>query len=640
MCGIAGLICADGHTVPRGLPKQLSDTFCYRGPDGYGFMSWDGNAAKLTREPVEDGRTRISFVHRRLAIIDLSDGGWQPVGSPDGQVSLVFNGEIYNYIELREELRSLGWEFTTSSDTEVLLKGYLSWGENVFPKLLGMFAIALLDLRERKVLLVRDQFGIKPIVYVNSSLGLAFASEINGLLQVDGWDRALDPTAIFRYLRWGSSLEGRSTLLKNVERVLPGEVLSVSIDNPTVTESHKFWDLEIGRSNNWSLNEAAERLRFELEHSVQIHLRSDVPVGIALSGGVDSTSLALISRMISPETALTAFSYLADSEQINEGPLIGMVASQAGISLETVHLNEANFPEVADRAARRIDEPFGTPSIIAESEVFKRAHELGITVVFSGQGPDEMMAGYARYRPLAVLSQMRAGHWGFAMRQFSACSKWPDSPTKTMLGWIAMLTFPAGLQGAARNAAGKGLVPEGVRGEWFKDQGVTIASATDMACGLNLKQRLRHDLFNFGLQNLLAWADQTAMQHSIECRLPYLNPVLGELVMSLPEEFLVAADGTCKQVLRAAVKGVVPDEILRVRRKIGFQTDTDRLLAGSSAWVKDVVESDWCKALPFVDMPAVRGQVESLAAERRVEAERLWRIINFSVWSQERGLVV
>lgn len=640
MCGIAGLICAEGQRVPRGLPKLLSDTFCYRGPDGYGFMSWDGESAKLSREPVEDGRTRISFVHRRLAIIDLSDGGWQPVSSPDGQVSLVFNGEIYNYIELREELRALGCKFTTSSDTEVLLKGYLAWGKDVFPKLIGMFAIALLDLREREVLLVRDQFGIKPIVYVHSKLGLAFASEINGLLQIDGWDRALDPIAIFRYLRWGSSLEGRSTLLKNVERVLPSEILSISIDDPSVTESHKFWDLEIGRGRSWSLSEAAERLRCELEQSVQIHLRSDVPVGIALSGGVDSTSLALISRMVSPETALTAFSYLADSEKINEGPLIGMVASRAGISLESVHLNEANFTEIADRAARRIDEPFGTPSIIAESEVFKRAHELGITVVFSGQGPDEMMAGYARYRPLAVLSQMRMGHLGFAMRQLSASSKWPDSPTKTMLGWIAMLTLPAGLQGTARQASGKNLTPEGIRGEWFKEQGVRISSASDMACGLNLKKRLRHDIFNFGLQNLLAWADQTAMQHSIECRLPYLNPRLAELVMSLPEEYLVAGDGTCKQVLRTAVKGLVPDEILKVKRKIGFQTDTDRLLAGSSSWVRDVVESDWCRALPFVDMPAVRRQVESLAAGRTVEAERLWRLINFSIWSEERGLAV
>jgi asparagine synthase (glutamine-hydrolysing) len=201
-----------------------------------------------------------------------------------------------------------------------------------------------------------------------------------------------------------------------------------------------------------------------------------------------------------------------------------------------------------------------------------------------------------------------------------------------------MLTLPAGLQGAARNASGKGLVPEGVRGEWFKDQGVTIASATDMACGLNLKQRLRHDIFNFGLQNLLAWADQTAMQHSIECRLPYLNPRLGELVMSLPEEFLVARDGTCKQVLRTAVKGLVPDEILSVRRKVGFQTDTDRLLADSSHWVKGVVESESFRALPFVDLAAVRRQAESLDQANSAQSERLWRLVNFSLWAEERNL--
>jgi len=638
MCGIAGLICSRGQAVPRDLPKRLSDTLTYRGPDGYGFLEWDGKAVELRHEPSLGDSTRIAFVHRRLSIIDLSEGGWQPMSSPNHQVSLVFNGEIYNYVELRDELRLLGFEFTSSSDTEVLLKGYLAWGKALFARLLGMFAVAILDLRERKVLLVRDQFGIKPIVYVHFANGLAFASEINGLLEVEGWDRTLDPTAVFRYLRWGSSLEGRSTLLKNVERVLPGEILSVDIDDPSATESENYWELHSCQCGRPTLEEAAQRLRSELDESVKIHLRSDVPIGIALSGGVDSTSLALISRQISPGTPLTAFSYLPGAQAINEEQEIRKVATKGGIALETIVLDAAHFGDIADWTAKRVDEPFGTPSVIAESEVFKRAHDMGVTVVLSGQGPDEMMGGYERYRPVAVLSQIRQGRFGLAMKQLSASSKWPDSPAKVMFGWIVMLTIPAGLQRLARNLYGRQLVPQGVHGEWFKEQGVTIQSAGYTFPGRDLKKQLQYDMFHFGLQNLLAWADQTSMQHSVECRLPYLNPRLAELTMSLPEEFLVAADGTCKEILRAAVQDLVPEEILKARRKIGFETDTDRLLTASSEWVKSVVEGAWFKNLPFIDLPTVRGQVADLLSGRPIDADRLWRLINFSVWSEARGL--
>src|SRR5947209_9610126 len=309
VCGIFGFVAASPQDFPAALAERIDRRLAHRGPDDRGWLSVRG--ATLRRgTSFSDTSADVYLLHRRLAILDLSDGAHQPMSSPDGRHHLVFNGEIYNYLELRGELESLGHRFASDGDTAVLLAALREWGEAALTRLVGMFAFALLDMHERTLLLARDPLGIKPLYHARWRGGIAFASEIAPLLELPSVGRAIDAGRAHAYLRYADSGSGEETFFADVRQLAAGHTLTASLDRPAGAHARRYWRLEPDDSAELSFDEAAARLRELFADSVRLHTRSDVPIGITLSGGIDSSAIACSVRdQMSDGGDLRAFSY-------------------------------------------------------------------------------------------------------------------------------------------------------------------------------------------------------------------------------------------------------------------------------------------------------------------------------------------
>jgi asparagine synthase (glutamine-hydrolysing) len=319
MCGIAGIVCSPELELPRDWPAVPLRTLSHRGPDDQGWLAFTPEKTRLGRgDMAPDGATRAVLLHRRLSILDQSAAGWQPMTTADGQVHIVFNGEIYNYLELRQELAREGCTFRSQSDTEVLLQALRCWGPSALRRLVGMFALAVLDRQQRILFLARDFFGIKPLYYVQTAQTFAFASEIKVLLELPGVRRAVDPQRLYEYLLFGRTDHGGNTLLSDVRQLPAGCFLEVPLDRPAAGQPSRYWTLDLSDRLDLSFDEAARRLRELFLESVRLHLRSDVAVGAALSGGIDSSAIVAAMRLAAPRADLHVFSYVADDPVLGE----------------------------------------------------------------------------------------------------------------------------------------------------------------------------------------------------------------------------------------------------------------------------------------------------------------------------------
>ncbi|MDX1737168.1 MAG: asparagine synthase (glutamine-hydrolyzing), partial [Alphaproteobacteria bacterium] len=301
MCGIAGLISPNRHVVDIADISNMSAAMIHRGPDDLGFLGWSPQSnIRIDRDLTKVAtNAQVAFAHRRLSIIDEGEGGWQPMATADKRFVITYNGEIYNYIELRAELQSEGEVFTTHSDTEVLLKALARWGfDKTLPKLVGMFAFALLDTEERTVTLARDPFGIKPLSYTIVNNSLAFASETTQLLKLKNVDRKISPQALYDYLRFGLTDRGTNTLFAAIKHLPAAHYATIELDKPYLVTPQRYWRAQLYPTLDISFEEAAAELKALFIDSVKLHLRSDVPVGAALSGGIDSSAVVSAMRML------------------------------------------------------------------------------------------------------------------------------------------------------------------------------------------------------------------------------------------------------------------------------------------------------------------------------------------------------
>jgi asparagine synthase (glutamine-hydrolysing) len=307
MCGIAGYVTGSDPRPVAAFQRSVLRTLAHRGPDDAGWLTdRDVGTGDTAGEP-----GRWGLLHRRLAILDLSAFGHQPMRSPDGRYAIIFNGEIYNYVELRRELEKEGASFASQSDTEVLLRAYAHWGPACLPRLVGMFAFAITDRDRRRMFLARDPFGIKPLYYARPGGAFAFASEIKALRPVvSGRVRA---SRLLDYLRDGLTDHGGETLLEDVHQLPAAHWMEVDLDTGTPTQPHRYWDIHLDRRTDVSFPEAVARIRELFLDSIRLHLRSDVPVGAALSGGIDSSAIVAAMRAVEPRANLHTFSFVADA---------------------------------------------------------------------------------------------------------------------------------------------------------------------------------------------------------------------------------------------------------------------------------------------------------------------------------------
>jgi len=638
MCGIAGLALRSSERIEGSRVRRVLDKLEHRGPDDSGLLYF--NKGKVTlgrRKNPSDVVSEVVLLHRRLSILDLSESGWQPMGTPDGTYFIVFNGEIYNYLELRTELENLGYQFQSRSDTEVLLYAYVEWGAQALTRLVGMFAFAILNIQERRLFIARDFFGIKPLYYAWTSNGLAFASEIKALLELSGVSREINPQRLYDYLRFGITDQGSDTLFKNIKQLPSAHYLDVALGDVSNLRSQpiRYWQVDMNQQVDLSFDQAAERVRELFLENISLHLRSDVPIGIALSGGIDSSAIAMAMRQLNPNLEIHAFSYVAENSALSEEHWVDLVGREANLVVHKVVPKAEELVEDLDQLIGVQEESFGSTSIYAQRRVFQRAHEVGIKVMLDGQGADEIFGGYTFYIAARFGSLVRSGKWGEAFRLLNSASTLPGMSALGLCLRSMDFVLPVALQKPLRRLINKDLLPPWLNAHWFLERGVVIRSPGYKGGNEILKGCLYDNLVETNLPHLLRYEDRNSMAFSIESRVPFLTPSLVNFMFSLPEEYFISPNGTTKAVFRKAMQGIVPDAILARKDKIGFGTPERDWLMRLRPWINRILNGEAVSQIPALNMKEFSREWEAVIQGSRPFDFHVWRCVNFIIWSQK-----
>lgn len=654
MCGIAGIVSTDPSERVASIIERMCKRLRHRGPDDEGYFltsrrggpkfacggrDTDRRLALPSIDVSNGGPFDVALGHRRLSILDLSPAGHQPMASADGRFWIAYNGEIYNHVELRQELESQGVVFHTRTDTEVLLQALLTWGNGALHRLIGMFAFALLDTERGRLLLGRDFFGIKPLYYVAEKNTFAFASEIKGLLAIPSVGRRVNARALLGYLWFGVSDHGSETMFEHIRQLLPGHCLEISLDRPIEPRIEQYWSVAAGSPAQISLAEAARKVREMFVESIRLHLRSDVPVGTALSGGVDSSSIVMaVRRLCGGRSDFHSFSYIAGDPSIDEEAWVDIVAQAARTTVHKVRITPKELVADLDGLIATQDEPFGSTSIYAQHRVFRLAHEVGVKVLLDGQGADEMLAGYPPYRSVRLGSLLRQGRWCAAGAFLRQAGQLPGTNILELLRGIRGSLLPAELRRKARSWLSRLYAPSWLASDWFYERGVHLESPSEGEARRELRPMLAEAISRTSLPALLRYEDRNSMAYSVESRVPFLTPQLVEFVLSLPDEYLLGTDGTSKHVFRVAMRGIVPDSILDRRDKIGFQTPERDWLQMLRPWLNTVLASDAAKAIPALRLDAHTRECAAVLGGRNRFDWCIWRWVNVIRWSEVSGV--
>jgi asparagine synthase (glutamine-hydrolysing) len=653
MCGIVGVVSAAG--VRSQELTAMSAAVEHRGPDGRGWMLYSpsqGVRVGVNKDiPGEEcGDAQVGFGHRRLAIIDLSAANSQPMLNEDGSLCIAYNGEVYNYRELRTELQGLGFSFRTNGDTEVLLHAYEAWGAAFASRLNGMWALAILDVRNQRVFLSRDRTGIKPLYYAVSEGALYFASEIKALLAVPGLDRGPNERSVARFLTTGAADDSEETFFEGIRAFPPAHSAMIHLGGPVDSvEAERYWTLPPVSFAEPPAAAVAEFRRLFLD-ALTVHAHSDVRVGTCLSGGLDSSSIvggseSLRSQGLIPSYAHSAIGYRASDSAYREERYMDLVAKATGVRMHYVDISQERFDESVESIIRTQDEPFGSASIVAQWFVFEKAAEQGLKVMLDGQGADETLAGYHHYfatMALGLLSEGRVASY-LALRTRYEREIGPFPLAGGLLAAAARRMFASWRPTALALAGARRLVghlkrdPEPTRAAsspftpTIHDAAV---SATPPAKSIySLDHELRTQTTSASLPALLRYEDRNSMAHSIEARVPFLDARLVDFAFTLPEKLKIRGV-TTKYVLREAMRGLIPEEIRTRKDKIGFRASPEHtnlfvrknygaLCANGGAWEEKWFRTEGVKRMFDEAFGTAGGDFP------------VWRVINVKLWARQ-----
>jgi asparagine synthase (glutamine-hydrolysing) len=597
MCGIAGIA---GAPAPEPeLLERMAACMAARGPDGQGTWAGEG----------------IGLSFRRLAIIDLADRAMQPMHL--GPLHIVFNGEVYDYRERRTELEALGHAFVTESDTEVLLHAWQEWGEGALDRINAMCALAVWDDRDRSLTLAVDPFGEKPLLYVRDGDRIAFASDVRALLEAVPAAGAVDEAAVAAFVAHGTMPPVERSFFARIEKLPGGHVLRWRAGR--IERIRRYWAPQpVGVPDDYP--DAVAQLRELLLDSIRLRLRSDVPVGTSLSGGVDSSAIVTLSAHLAGDHTRHAFTARFPGYARDEWHYAEEVATAAGVVEH--HATEPTLETLAadlDAFVAAQQEPVLKLNQYAQWSVFAAAREAGVTVLLDGQGADELLAGYILTR-------------GYALRS---------------LGPRAMARAYARepeVRLPLRLALGRDLMPPALARRMRGRYGSPYATASAVATGAAtlpqepdwdrrrdpLRDELLRESFFVSLPHLLRYGDRNSMAHSREVRLPFLDRRVAELALSLPPGFLIR-DGFTKAALRDAVRDLVPADVLARRDKVGFEPPQAQWLGSEQgrAWAREVLLDPSAREQSAIDVTAVEAD---LAAGAWRDPDALWRAMNVQLW--------
>jgi asparagine synthase (glutamine-hydrolysing) len=652
MCGIAGLVdfTQSSLHLPRVL-QAMTDALRHRGPDDEGFVFLQNGRtcpaygpdtpapARAGRRPVQEvePQGQLGLGHRRLSILDVSAAGHQPMASPEGDLWIVFNGEIYNYPELRAELQQHGYPFRTHCDTEVLLTAYRHWGPQLLDRLNGMWAFVLYDTRRQLLFGARDRFGVKPFYYVLNQRLFAFASQQKALLQLPGLPRRINERALYGYLVEGETEREPQGLFGGILELMPGQAFELKLPEQAFRQWPYYelaYEPQTGRFDPKQFKIHSEGVRERLEEAVRLRLRSDVPLGSCLSGGIDSSALVCL---IDRQMRQTPQPQVGPRQKVFTASFPGSPLDESGWAWQVMAQTQTKWHQVFPKPADLLrdledlvfaqDIPFFSSSTYAQYRVMQLVQQQGVRVTLDGQGADELFSGYSRHFIVFMAELLRAGRYGELLQEVrTADNSFADRSRLLPEGGkllLARLLSPSTKKRLLLRSR-----PElrYLRPELWEQAGPERESPR------SLNEMLHRQLTGPDLKVLLRTGDRNAMRFSVEARMPFADhhPLL-EYVAAIPAIYKVR-QGQGKALLREAMRGILPEPVRGRKDKIGFATP-------EAAWflqLKDELREYLTDNLEeFVAVKQLRQDWDKLVVS---SADRgtghLWRLLNFAVWKK------
>lgn len=667
MCGLSALIGKPEVDVAPYI-RAMTDIIRHRGPDDEGYAlipdrgvtpvflggedtpqdCYRDGAAWAPRSSIGNNLTapaRIALGHRRLSILDLSPAGHQPMADTEGRQIIVYNGEVYNFPELRAELEAKGYSFRSHSDTEVVLAAWRHWGRDCLSRMNGMFAFVILDLEQWRVFAARDRFGIKPLYWWTSPAGfVAFASEIKQFTSLPGWQPSLNASRAYDYLNWAVSDHTPQTMFAGVSQLTGGEYVDVDIEAFASGNVHpqRWYTLQAAECE-MPFNLAHEHFRKLFEDAVRLRLRADVPVGTCLSGGLDSSAIACAMHRVMSSNDSGAvqytFSACAEDARFDERPFIHAVAQHIGVTPKKIFPKLEGLFSSIGKLVWHHDEPFLSSSVFAEWCVFDLVQHSGVKVTLDGHGADELLAGYHGFFGARLAGLMRSGNIAGLIREMAAMHRrFGYSPLHLGMRMLDMV-LPDALRQPIRRYVGKA----SVRPEWLDMRRLGIEGedpfVTCKARSASVRAMSMGQLLHTSLPMQLHWADRDSMAHSVESRVPFLDWRLVEFVLGCPDDYKIRL-GVTKQLLREGLRDLLPGKISGRTDKMGFVTPEE-------AWVREEAPQRFRQEVASaveksrgVLTPKVLERAEAIIGGRVPYNNLLWRWICFGHWMERFGVRV
>ena len=624
MCGIAGAYRREGQLNDQDL-IAMRDVLAHRGPDDEGL--W----VAVDR--------RLGLVHRRLSVVDLSQAGHQPMANDDGTLWLTYNGEIYNFTDLRQELQQMGYTFRSRTDTEVIIRAFEAWGVEAIARLNGMFAFALYDKRQQKLVLARDRFGEKPLYYRLDSDSLLFASELKAFMAYPAFAAELDTDLALQYLVWGNIPSPR-TVFKGVRKLPPAHYLIFDLANHRCQET-RYWHpvRHIGALSQMGLEEGIGRLEGLLDDAVRRRLVADVPVGAFLSGGIDSSLIAAL--MVQATSRLKTFTIGFDDAAFDEAPFAKKIAAHLGTDHREYYVSPQEAQDLLLDLPRIYDEPFADSSAIPTYIVSRLSREE-VTVVLTGDGGDELFGGYTAYRNfyrtqglLRLPGVIRRGMAGFVKLFGSGRVRRHIAMLDLEDPWKLYLYINERTITKLNEACG---IVMGGDEATIRDSAFVEAFAV-MSDHSHVQAAAFTDMSTYMPDDILTKVDRASMAVSLECRIPLLDYRVAEFGLGLSEECKMGsrrADG--KRLLRALLAKFVPPALFE-RPKRGFSVPLASWFRGDLRWLLDeYLDRGRLRREGVFDADVVEGLVrEHLAGHRDREAV-LWSLVCWQMWREQWGV--
>ncbi|MCR5419591.1 MAG: asparagine synthase (glutamine-hydrolyzing) [Lachnospiraceae bacterium] len=617
MCGIAGCVDHKGE-VSREKFEQMVDIIDYRGPDDRGTF-YEGN---------------LALGHRRLSIIDLSDAGHQPFAYKERYV-LVYNGEIYNYKEIKEELIALQYEFKTETDTEVLIAAFDNWGPDCVSHFNGMWAFAIFDRKSNKLFLSRDRFGVKPLYYYKKDGMFIFSSEEKQIIKMAGHRFKVNRPRLMEYMMRGVHDHTDETMFEDILQLRGGCSMLYDI-NTGEKQIKRYFDLSKVYSEEISFEEAAAGFRKCFEDSIRLRLRADVPVGYCLSGGLDSSAIVCMADSIIEKDSLNieqrSISSCFEDRRYDEREYIDEVLKHTKVEGYKIFPQGGNVLEDLDDVLWHMDEPFGSTSMYAQWNVFKAAKEHGLTVMLDGQGADEQLAGYTGFYSVIFAEYLKK----FKFKEFkheldcykklrASTEKYVNS-NKIIIEALISAYFPRKLQKFGKIHAfylRQGL-PFEIQDIKRTIYGIDLYPAND-------SRKYILDNLKCNLSMLLHYEDRNSMAHSIESRVPFMDPVLAESSFKLPIGYKLK-NGITKYVMREGLKDILPGKIRERYSKLGFVTPEDQWINNSPEVFRKEIEAAAQNLSPLLKKETVMAWYDRIEGNVQRMDFMPWRIICASHW--------